>query len=165
MSALSFSRLEPIVASYFKLKGYAVFRNIPFKYRGRWKDIDVVAFNNIELYIVECKRGSLSARNLGQEVEKLIDHYKLAEEFLRSTSPYKELIDNLNLEIKKLYIAEYIRGEKPLIEEHNIEVRHAKDILCEIISIIKNLSGEGAYPDPFIRYMVLLAKENLLKEC
>ena len=166
MSTLSFSRLEPIVAGYFTLKDYAVFRNIPLKTeKGRWTDIDIVAFNDKELYIIECKMGSLSKQKLEEEVKKLVDHYILAEKYLRNTCPYNELINKLGLKIRKLYVAEYIRDEKELIKEHGIEIREAKEILCEIISIVKKLKSEGAYPNPFIRYMILLSKENLLKDC
>ncbi len=166
MSSVSFSRLEHIVAGYFMLKNYAVFINVPFRTRkGVWSDIDMVAFNNSELYIVECKRGSLSKKDLTNEVKRLVDRFNQAEEYLRSTSPYKELIDKLGLGIKKLYVAEYIRDEKLLIEKHNIIVRYARNILCETITLINKMKKEGAYSNQFIRFMVLLSKEGLLQEC
>ncbi len=163
MPSVSFSRLEPIVAGYFTLKNYAVFTDVPFrKANGRWSDIDVLAFNARELYIVECKRGALNR----EQVEKLVDHFKQAEEYLKKASPYKEFIEKFQLKIRKLYVAEYIRREKKTIEKHDIETKHAREILCEAISLVDDLLNkeklEGVHPNQFIRYLVLLSKEKLL---
>jgi len=165
--SVSFSRVEPIVEGYFIIKNYVVQRNVPFlKSNRKWSDIDIIAFNDRELYLVECKRGSLDGHD---KAMKLIEHFKEAEEYIRRTSPYKELIDRLGLNIKKLYVAEYIRKEKDELENNSIEVRNVGDVIKEISNIIKELvinkKIEGAFGNPFLRYMVLLCKTKLLSTC
>ena len=73
------------------------------------------------------------------------------------------------MKIRKLYVAEYVRKTEEELEKNDIEVKKARDILCEIIREIKKQISEkkieGAYPNQFLRYIVLLSKENLLKNC
>ena len=155
------SRVEDFVEAYFILKNYLVLRNVPFRPRKRWKDVDVLALNDKKLYIVECKRGAVASPS------KIIEHLFSAEKFLRTTSPYREIIEKLGLVIKKMYVAEYIRKEKEAIKNAGIEVKNVSEIVREIVKIVgENVSKkkiEGAYPNPLIRYTVLLYKTKHLR--
>ena len=157
----AFSRVEDVVEAYFMLRNYLVLRNIPFRKRKMWSDIDVLAFNDKELYIAECKRGAVRDPNT------VINHLIAAENFLRSTSPYREIIEKLGLKIKKMYVAEYIRKERAEIEKAGIEVRNVKEVIKDVIDMVQTSLTkekiEGMYPSPLIRYIVLLCKTKHIR--
>lgn len=154
---------EDIAEGMFLLKGYITLRNVMIRAeKYGWTDIDVLAFNEKEIYIVQCKRGSLNK----EQALKVVRWFKNAERRLRNEKPYSYLIEKMNLKIKKLYIAKYIRNEKNLLLENNIEVKKADEILKEVIKLIKQRlkeEFEGAEPNYTLRLLTLLIQEEFIR--
>ncbi|RLF03402.1 MAG: hypothetical protein DRK00_08835 [Thermoprotei archaeon] len=124
--------VEEIAEAYFQLKGYMVLRNYPIPASGKrriWTDIDVLAFNNEKLFIVQCKRGSLNQ----ERREKLVEWFHNAEKHIREIEPFRSFVEKLGLEVIRLYVAWYVtRRDEEWLSEKGIRVVRAENMVREM---------------------------------
>jgi len=140
------SWIEEIVARYYQKQGFFVITNYPFfipreksgKNVGGWSDIDILAYNREELHVVQCKP-FLGKRKANEEARRILKWFNYALNHLRKDNKFNYIIDE-NAKIVKRVILQSPQPKKAIkiLEEKDIEVIVLKDVIKELIDIIKD---------------------------
>jgi len=138
------SWIEEVVARYYQKKGFFVIKNYLFyvsreesgKKAGGWSDIDVLAYKDHELHIVQCKPF------LGQEKhEKVINDitrwFNLAEKHVKEDPKIGHLASKST--IRRVLVLHTLQPKSAVnkIRERGIEVIALHKIIAELIKIIR----------------------------
>lgn len=139
------SWIEGIVARYYQKQGFFVITNYPFfiprektgKKVGGWSDIDVLAYNGEELHILQCKP-FLGRREAKKEAGDVLKWFDYALEHLSKDNKFKHIIQNTKIIKRVVLQSPQPKKAIKILEDDSIEVIILKDIIKELINIIKN---------------------------
>ncbi len=139
------SNLEEIAKRFFMSKGYLVAENVLFflpaererKKVSGWSDIDILAYKKSEIVIVQCKE-FLGTEESERVVNKILNWFEKAEEFIKNEKPYKDLVTE-DTQIKKCVVLNFPQPKKAVkrLKKPGIEVIDMETIVKELISSVK----------------------------
>jgi len=144
------SHVEDIAAEFYRLSGYIVSRNIWYKLpkgAGRrvpgWADIDVLALSDGDMRIVACVTDAWTPSPSKDEfVGRVLQRFKDARRYCIPKYPLLKTFDQKS--IHDVFVAEWINeGVWNDLEKAGVEVHETKEILVEMLKLLKRRIGEG----------------------
>jgi len=135
------SYVDEVVAKYLIKKGFLIRQGIWFQLEKEktgkkvpgWTDIDILAIKpNEPLLIIQCKSFAGTGKS-DIVAEQIKTWFFYAESFLKR-SEYR----NWAKEVRKIFVVDYsIKSLEDKLKEGGIEIWHYKDILAELLEILK----------------------------
>ena len=135
------SYVDEVVARYLTKKGYLIRQGIWFQLEKEktgkkvsgWTDIDILAIKpNEPLLIIQCKSfaGTGKSDIVAEQIKTWFFH---AESFLKTSE-----FQNWAKEVRKIFVVDYsVKILEDKLEKDGIEIWHYKDILAELLEILK----------------------------
>lgn len=166
---MAISYVEDIASEYYRLKGYLVSKDVHYqvpkavsgKTAEGWKDIDVLALNEKEVLLVECK-GFTGTMKADEMYKKLLNDFKSAEEYYVKKSAL--LSDK---KIKKILVVDYSTPKLDnMLVKGNIEIFHLNDLMKDFLRILKTRITTlrmGKEEHPMTRTLLFLLAWGFLK--
>ncbi len=168
--------VEELALRYFMKKGYLVTQNIWFqipkeesgKKVAGWSDIDLLAINEREVLVVQCKSflGTGAAEKVYRNVSEWFGY---AENFIRNDDRYSRWLNGKSLE--KILVVDWgVRKTEEMLREEGITIIKYDTMLRELLSILKReMDGRGAgrigkEEDPIMRLLVSMIQKGMIRE-
>lgn len=164
------SYVEDIASEYYRLKGYLIFRSIKYqvprtetgKKASGWKDIDILALNEIETLAIECKSftGLKKAEDMAEE---LLENFKYAEKFYIQKTPLVK-----DKKIRKILVVDWaVKRVDNILKTKGIEIYHLNDLMKDFLAVLKTklkTARVGKEDHPMTRTLIFLLNGGFLKD-
>jgi len=168
---MAISYVEDIVSEFYEEQGYFVGRDVQYqvpkeesgKKVSGWKDIDVLAINENDVLIIECKAftGNMTADKMAK---KLSSDYASAEKSVKEK--YKSLIENK--QIKKIFVVDYTPAEELKIEldKKGVKVYLLNELMKDFLKLLhkKYPNGKTGGSKRLTRTLIYLLHSEFFKD-
>lgn len=166
---MTISYVEDITSEFYRLKGYFISKDIPYqipkKVSGKkvsgWKDIDVLAINDKEVLIIECK-AFLGYEKSDKVTQDLLQRFKYAEKAVKNNIQLAK-----NKRIRKILVVDSsIKKVENELKKKGITVHSLEDIMKEFLDILRKrlkTGRVGKEQHPITRTLIFLLECGFLK--
>lgn len=167
---MAISYVEDIASEYYRIKGYLISRDVHYqvpkeiskKRVSGWKDIDILALNEKEALIIECK-GFTGTTKASEMYKKLLDGFRSAEEYYVKNMPLFK-----DKKIRKVLVVDYSTKKlDDMLSKANIEIYRLENLMKDFLKILKPRLDKcrmGKEEHPMTRTLLFLVKKGFLKE-
>ena len=166
---MAISYVEDIASEYYRLKGYLVSRSIKYqvpraeagKKASGWKDIDILALNEREALVIECKSftGVKKAEDMAKE---LLTNFRYAEKYYVEKHPLFK-----NKDIRKILVVDFaVKKVDDILKKNDIEVYHLDALMKDFLTFLKTKLKDakvGKEDHPMTRTLIFLLNWGFLK--
>ncbi|MHA1713433.1 MAG: hypothetical protein ACTSW4_05280 [Candidatus Ranarchaeia archaeon] len=162
------SYVEDIVSEFYRLQGYLITRDRAYKpdtpRQGKkqtgWKDIDVLAYNEDEVLIIECKSFT-GDRSSDKMVDSLLKSFEDAQQEVKTIPLLQEK------PIRRLLVVDYpILKTNDRLKEQGVEIHLLKDIMTDFIRKLEGRIKDnrlGREHHPTTRLILFLLQNGFIK--
>jgi len=161
--------VEELALRYFEKKGYLISSNIRFQLKKEWtgkkvagwSDIDMVALNNHEFIIIQCK-SFIGIKESSKIAEEITKWFRYAERFLREDTFWKQWLEGR--EIKRYLIVDVsVKKAEQILQKNGIKTLYYSDLLSELLNLLKSgKARKGKEDDAIIRLLCALIDKKML---
>ena len=161
--------VEELALRYYQKKGYLVTQNIPFQLKksetgkkvSGWTDIDLLAINQKEMLIIQCK-SFLGTTKAEESSKALINWFEITKKFLSKDDQWKAWVDKRIVKRVLVIDCRTPKTEK-LLQDEGVDIVRYSEIVKELF---RELADETKYvkeDDIILRFMSALVYSGIVQ--